>query len=163
MALITSGSSTTPAALTFSPTCSGREAPISAAATLSFWSTQATASWAMVSPACSAIGCSCCTRPRTSSFMNRLTMSAPPFSSVAREPAGGCSPGLYLPVSTPWAIGLQTIWEMPSSREVGTTSSSMTRQSMEYCGWLEMSWKPSSLLRAWPARIWSAVHSLTPM
>ena len=35
--------------------------------------------------------------------------------------------------------------EMPSSSQVGTTSSSMTRQSMEYCGWFEMSWKPSSL------------------
>ena len=37
--------------------------------------------------------------------MNRLIMSAPPFSSVAREPAGGASPGRYLPVSTPCAIG----------------------------------------------------------
>ncbi len=90
-------------------------------------------------------------------------MSAPPFSSVAREPSGGCWPGRYLPLSTPWAIGDQTIWETPSSRLVGTTSSSMTRQSIEYCGWLEMSWKPISRLSCTPARICSAVHSLTPM
>ena len=68
--------------------------------------------------------------------MNRLIMSAPPFSSVAREPAGGGSPGRYLPVSTPCAIGDQTICETPSSRLVGTTSASITRHSMEYCGWL---------------------------
>ena len=94
--------------------------------------------------------------------MNRLIMSAPPFSSVAREPAGGCWPGWYLPVSTPWAIGRPDDLATAELREVGTTSSSMTRQSMEYCGWLEISWKPSSL-PAWPSRIWSAVHSLTPM
>ena len=95
--------------------------------------------------------------------MKRLIMSAPPFSSVAREPSGSGWPGTYLPVSTPWAIGLQTICETPSSSQVGTTSSSMTRQSMEYCGWLEISWTPSSRLSSTPARIWSAVHSLTPM
>ena len=66
-------------------------------------------------------------------------------------------------MSTPCAIGDQTICERPSSRDVGTTSSSITRQSIEYCGWLEMSWKPSSLLSVTPSRIWSAVHSLTPM
>ena len=38
----------TPAASTFSTTCSGREAPMIAEATLSFCSTQATASWAIV-------------------------------------------------------------------------------------------------------------------
>jgi hypothetical protein len=130
---------------------------------LSFCSTHATASWARERSSSFATGVRACTRVRTSSFMNRLIMSAPPFSSVAREPAGGCSPGLYLPVSTPWATGDHTIWETPSSREVGTTSSSMTRQSMEYCGWLEMSWKPSSFARVTPSRIWSAVHSLTPM
>ncbi len=75
-------------------------------------------------------------------------MSAPPFSSVAREPAGHCSPGLYLPVSTPWAIGLQTIWPMPSSSLAGTTSASMTRQSMEYCGWFDTSGMRSSRARA---------------
>ena len=95
--------------------------------------------------------------------MNREIMSAPPFSSVAREPAGGACPGRYLPESTPWAIGDQTICETPSSRHVGTTSSSMTRQSMEYCGCDEISWMPRSCASSCPARIWSAVHSLTPM
>ncbi len=95
--------------------------------------------------------------------MKRLIMSAPPFSSAAREPSGGCWPGWYLPVSTPCAMGLHTIWLTPSSSHVGTTSSSMTRHSMEYCGWLEMSWKPSCFARVTPSRIWSAVHSLTPM
>ena len=35
--------------------------------------------------------------------------SAPDFSSVARDPAGGGCPGRYLPLRTPWAIGDQTI------------------------------------------------------
>ncbi len=99
----------------------------------------------------------------TSSRIQREIMSAPPLASVAREPAGGSAPGLYLPVSTPCAIGLHTICDTPSSRDAGTTSSSMTRHSMEYCGWLEISWKPSSFDISTPARIWSAVHSLTPM
>ena len=46
---------------------------------------------------------------------------APDFSSVAREPSGGGWPGWYLPVSTPCAIGDQTIWPSPSSSQVGTT------------------------------------------
>ena len=83
-------------------------------------------------------------------------MSAPPLSSVAREPSGGCSPGLYLPVSAPWAIGDQTIWPMPSSWQVGTTSASMTRHSMLYCGWFETRGMCSSRASAWPRRISSA-------
>ena len=71
-------------------------------------------------------------------------LSEPPLSSVAREPSGGFSPGLYLPVSAPCAIGDQTIWPTPSSVQVGTTSSSITRQSMLYCGWLETSGMCSS-------------------
>ena len=47
--------------------------------------------------------------------MKRWMKVAPPLSSVAREPAGGGAPGLYLPVSTPCAIGEKTIWPMPSS------------------------------------------------
>ena len=90
-------------------------------------------------------------------------MSAPPFSSVARDPAGSSSPGLYLPVRTPWAMGDQTIWPSPSSSLVGTTSASMTRQSMEYCGWLETSGMWSSRASSWAARISSARHSETPM
>jgi hypothetical protein len=78
---------TTPAALTFSATCSGREAPTSAAATLSFCRTHATESWAMVSSSSSASGLSFCTAVRTSSFMKRPIMRAP-VGSVAREPSG---------------------------------------------------------------------------
>ena len=38
---------------------------------------------------------------------------------------------MYLPVSTPWAMGDQTTWEMPELlATVGTTSASMTRQSI---------------------------------
>ena len=103
------------AAVTLSTTCSGLDAPMIAVATLSFCRVQATASGAMDSPASSASGLSCCTRASTSSLIHRLIMSAPPFSSVARDPSGGCSPGRYLPVSTPWAIGDQTTCEMPSS------------------------------------------------
>ena len=89
---------------------------------------------------------------------------APDFSSVAREPAGGGWPGRYLPVSTPCAIGDQTIWPMPSSSQVGTTSASMTRHSIEYCGWLET----SGMLQLAGERVGrrgsaSAVHSETPM
>ena len=47
-------------------------------------------------------------------------------------------------VPTPCAIGDQTICEIPSSSEVGTTSSSMTRHSIEYCGWFEITWMPTS-------------------
>jgi hypothetical protein len=39
----------------------------------------------------------------------------------------------------------------------------MTRQSMEYCGWLLISEMSSSRARAAPAAICSAFHSLTPM
>ena len=64
-------------------------------------------------------------------------MKPEPCSSVARDPAGGAAPGRYLPVSTPWAIGDQTIWPMPSCWLSGMTSDSITRQIMLYCGWLE--------------------------
>ena len=60
------------------------------------------------------MGLSFWTRVRTSSFMNREIMSAPPLSSVARDPSGGASPGLYLPVSTPWASGDQAVTEAPA-------------------------------------------------
>ena len=40
----------------------------------------------------------------------------------------------------------------------------MTRHSIEYCGWLEIEPEsPSSCGARAPARIWSAVHSETPM
>ena len=82
---------------------------------------------------------------------------------MARDPAGGRRPGRYLPDRTPSAIGDHTIWPMPSSEEAGTTRSSMTRHSAEYWGWLDTSLKPIRVASSWPARIWSAVHSETPM
>ena len=68
-------------------------------------------------------------------------------------------------------LGIQLISNQPQysalwrviEGEVVPTSPSMTRQRAEYCGWFEMSWNPRSFARACPARIWSAVHSLTPM
>ena len=54
-----------------------------------------------------------------------------------RLPAGGGSPGLYLPVSTPCASGDQTICEIPCCAQSGMTSRSGPRHSIEYCGWLE--------------------------
>ena len=89
--------------------------------------------------------------------------SAPDLSSVAREPVGGCLPGSYLPVSTPCAIGENTTWPRPSSIDVGTTSASMTRHSIEYCGWFDTSWIFRSCAISQPARISDAVHSETPM
>ena len=64
-------------------------------------------------------------------------MNPDPLGSVARDPAGAGRPGRYLPVSTPCAMGENTIWPMPSFSHSGSTSASMTRQSMLYCGWFE--------------------------
>src|SRR3954468_11843082 len=89
-------------------------------------------------------------------------MFAPPDSSVARLPCGGCSPGLYLPVSAPCAIGDQTIWPRPSSSQVGTTSASITRHSMLYCGWFEISGTCSSSASDFAARVSSARGAVPP-
>jgi hypothetical protein len=63
----------------------------------------------------------------------------PAAHRLAGRPAvgGGGAPGRYLPVSTPWASGDQTICEMPFAAQSGITSSSGSRHSSEYCGWLE--------------------------
>jgi len=91
-------------------------------------------------------------------------MNEDPLGSVAREPDGGASPGWYLPVSTPCAIGDQTICPIPSFSHSGTTSDSMTRQIMLYCGWLEtMRSSPASAAIRSAAAISSARHSETPM
>jgi hypothetical protein len=66
-----------------------------------------------------------------------------------------------LPASTPWAIGDQTICEMPFSAHSGKTSSSGPRQSMWYCGWLETSFSVPATSR--PAWICSGDHSLKPI
>jgi hypothetical protein len=48
------------------------------------------------------------------------------FMSVlaARELSGGTCPAWYLPVSSPWASGDQTICEMPWAAARGKTSAS---------------------------------------
>jgi hypothetical protein len=68
-----------------------------------------------------------------------------------------------LPVSTPWANGDQTTWPTPSFSQSGTTSGSITRQSSEYCGWLDtIRSKPISSAVRSASAICSAVHSDTP-
>ena len=48
-------------------------------------------------------------------------------SLVARLSAGSGAPGAYLPESTPWASGDQTIWEMPLAALSGITLASGRR------------------------------------
>ena len=79
---------------------------------------------------------------------------------AARVPSGGFSPGLYLPVSAPWASGDQTICEMPFAAQSGNTSRSGSRQRIEYCGWLETNLSTSG--RSSAAWMRSAGHSLKP-
>ena len=71
------------------------------------------------------------------------------------------SPGAYLPVSTPWASGDQTICEIPCSAQTGNTSASGARQIMLYWGWEETNFAAPGTSSA--ARICSGVHSLNPM
>ena len=66
-----------------------------------------------------------------------------------------------MPVSTPCAIGDHTIWLMPSRSHAGTTWDSITRHSIEYCGWLET--QRSTPGSASDSAIFSAGHSLKPM
>ena len=60
-------------------------------------------------------------------------------------------------------MGEKTTCDIPSSTQAGTTSASMTRQSMECSAWFETSGTPSSRASAAPAWISSARHSETPM
>ena len=80
---------------------------------------------------------------------------------VARESAGGGSPGRYLPVRTPWASGDHTICEIPFASHSGITSASGARHSAEYCGWLDTNRAtPGMSSAAW---IRSGGHSLKPI
>jgi hypothetical protein len=79
-----------------------------------------------------------------------------------RVPAGGRSPGRYLPVRTPWARGDQTICEMPFAAHRGKTSRSGARWSNEYCGCEETNFTFGGE-SASEARIWSGDHSEKPM
>ena len=89
----------------------------------------------------------------------------PPISSlVARVPCGGGWSGSYLPVSTPCPSGDQTICDMPFSAHSGITSSSGSRQTSEYWGWLETNFlKPREAERSIASWIFSAGHSEKPM
>ena len=61
-------------------------------------------------------------------------------------------------------MGDQTIWLTPSRSHVGTTSSSMTRHSIEYCGWFDtMRSKPICVAMRTASSICADVHSETPM
>ena len=62
---------------------------------------------------------------------------SPSPGSPRGSPRRGSSPGAYLPLSTPWASGDQTICEIPCSAQSGKTSASGARQIMLYCGWDE--------------------------
>ena len=89
-------------------------------------------------------------------------MKPPIARCAARESSGGGSPGRYLPVSTPCASGDQTICEIPFAAQSGITSRSGSRQSSEYCGWLETNFStPGEVERG--LRSGAAVHSLKPM
>ena len=129
-------------------TCSGREAPMIAEASSSRRRTQASASWAIVRPAL--VG----DRPQPLHRLEHLVVAcsgpspSPSRSLAARESAGGASPGLYLPVSTPWASGDQTICEIPCSAQSGKTSASGARQIMLYCGWEETNFAAPAHLEA---------------
>lgn len=90
------------------------------------------------------------------------SMNPEPDGSVARLPLGGGWPGRYFPVSTPCAMGDQTICPRPALSLAGITSVSMTRHSIEYCGWLLTNGILSSRASAAPRVISSAVHSETP-
>ena len=82
------------------------------------------------------------------------------LSFANRLSAGSGSPGLYLPVSMPWASGDQTICEMPFAAVSGKTSTSGACHSMEYCGCDETNRSgPAKSIAAW---ICSGVHSLKP-
>ena len=80
----------------------GRLAPTIAEATFGSRSTQASASWAIVRPACSATGRRRWTASSTGGCTRR-SMKPLMLSLAARESDGGGSPGRYLPVSTPCA------------------------------------------------------------
>ena len=160
---MTASSKTMSAAATFSWICFGLVAPTIAEAIFGFFRIHAIASWPKVMESSSAIGFRFWTAFNTSSCIHLATIWEPD-GSVALDPAGTGCPGRYLPVSTPWAIGDQTICEMPFAWEVGITSGSMTLQSIEYWGWFEtMRSKFISLAISTAAWICSAFHSETPI
>ena len=110
-----------------------RDAPTIAQASSGRRRTHASAISVRLIPSCSAIGRSRSTAARVSSFSTR-PMKTFIASLAARESLGGVSPRRYLPVSTPWASGDQTICEIPLASHSGNTSASGACHSIEYCG-----------------------------
>src|SRR4029079_18262906 len=80
---------------------------------------------------------------------------------AARESAGTFSPGRYLPVSTPWASGDQTICVIPFASQTGMTSASGLRHSAEYWGCEDTNFATPG--RASASVILSAGHSENPI
>ena len=114
-------------------------------------------------PSSSASGTSSCTRSSSGVLQDerqrcRSGVAVGRPRSVGRRlrPAGTSRS------ARPAAAATTRSGDTPSSRHVGTTSPSMTRHTIEYCGWFETNGTRSSTASAWPARIWSAVHSDTP-
>src|SRR5580658_8921465 len=101
-----------PDAAAFSSSCAGRLAPTMAEATLGSRSTQARENCDRVQPASAASGLSFWTAARISG-VSQVCIIWPIDWLVARESEGGGAPGAYLPDSTPWASGDQTICETP--------------------------------------------------
>ena len=64
----------------------------------------------------------------------KLSIDQPICSDASRESGGTSSADRYFPVRTPWASGDQTICEMPFASQSGTTSASIWRRRIEYCG-----------------------------
>src|SRR5687768_11595619 len=156
-----SSGSITPDAETSSSICSGRLAPTIADETPGSRSTHASAICAIVMSRRAAIGRSSCTVDRTSSRWRSSPQNLLISGLTAREFRGGGRPGRYFPVNTPCASGDQTIWPMPFAAQSGITSSSGSRHSMEYCGWLLTNRSTPDIAIA--AEICSAFHSLNPM
>ena len=125
------------------------EAPTMAEATFGSRSTQASANWARLRPASAASGFSLLRPPRAPARASRRSIQPPISSLVARLPAGGGASGLYLPVSTPWPSGDQTICEMPLAAQSGITSSSglAPEQASIAAGWRRSARRPPSRSR----------------
>src|SRR5665213_1049552 len=147
-------------AAAFSSSWAGRLTPTIAEATFGSRSTQARANWESVQPASRAIGFRFWTASSTG-WVSQVCIITPMVSLVARESAGDAAPGGYLPESTPWASGDQTICETPLAAQSGMTFSSGRRHSREYCGWLETKRSTPGVAKA--ASIWAGDHSEKPI
>ena len=160
-----SWSSCTPDALTFSRTCSGRVAPMIAADTFGFCSTQATASWAMLSPALRG------ERPQ----LLRPGVSTSSFSSRWMNPdaarVGGPGPGgrrlPRLVLAGQHALGDRRPDDLADAFLLAERARPRPRSPARACctaaGWRSAGRSPSRRRCAARRAISSARHSETPM